>query len=142
MEYVFIWQAKRDQSIIPNSTKPSDLDKKTTLPIINHTQITQNITKTTSIINTTEKINVTNWNKLIISLSASFLMVMLCICCSYYIFVYLIHYLNTTLDIKQDTSELNRLSVATSTCSDDIQLYNKTNEQRRSSTDSVELFRY
>jgi hypothetical protein len=126
-----------------SSSKESfDANKKSI--IINHTQ---NITKTTSMMNTTEKMNITNRNKLIISLWISFVLIILCISFSYCIFLYLKHYLNTTLDIKQDTSELNRLSIATSTYSDDTQLCrykieDRTNEQRRSSTDSVKLFRY
>jgi hypothetical protein len=119
-----------------SSRESFDADKKFILnspsSIINHTQ---NITKTTSMMNTTEKINITNRNKLIISLWISFVLIILCISFSYCIFLYLKHYLNTTLDMKQDTSELNRLSIATSAYSDDTQLCrykieDRTNEQR------------
>ncbi len=95
-------------------------------------------------INTTEKIHLTNRNKIFISLSISFVLIILCISFSYCIFLYLKHYLNLTLDIRQDIFELNRPSIATSAYSNDAQLFRKekTNQERRSSTDSVKLFRY
>jgi len=107
-----------------------------------------------SMINTTQKPNIIR-NKIFISLSISLILIILCISLSYCIFIYLQRYLNTNSIIKQDISELNRVSYTSSEDSNDtrvqtcktkdyilLEVIDKTNYERRSSTDSVKLFRY
>jgi hypothetical protein len=125
--------------------------------INNMTTYTQKITFHTnsSMINTTQKDKIIIRNKIFISLSISLILIILCISLSYCIFIYLQHCLNTNSIIKQDILELNRVSYTNSEDSNEIRLQicktkddilleaiDKTNDERRSSTDSVKLFRY
>jgi len=108
-----------------------------------------------SMINKTQKSIINHQNKIFISLSISLILILLCISLSYCIFIYLNHCLNMNSNFKQDISGLNRVSFTCSEDSNDIQLYiyktkndllsdviDKKNEERRSSADSVKLFRY
>ena len=109
-----------------------------------------------SMINTTEKHNITNRNKILISLITTLIFISLCIGLSYCIFIYFSHYLHTKSITKQDEIVLNRTSFISSNDSNsDTQIHtyqtkntilsktiDKKNEQRCSPTDSIELFRY
>jgi hypothetical protein len=106
-----------------------------------------------SMINSTEKVNIPTRNKLLISLLISLILISLCTGLSYCAFLYFSHYLNTKMTINQNRLATNRPSISSSedsntglnTCKTKSNMsikINNENKERRSSVDSIKLFRY